>query len=203
MALVLVLFLVPTAAAHTAIYSTDGLIRGSIGLLNEPAVTFQQTGLDACFTQNVTTSPRPAVAVNPGALTATLRAPDGQTFTMGLVAQFGRPGCITFDDPLLLTRAGQYTVDITGTVNGSSIASYSVNAGGPVMDQGDLTFPDSNVASTLALAQQVANLQADLTAAQARIADLEDGHDDGRFAPGAPAALLMIGLAGLVALRRR
>lgn len=206
--------LAPAASAHTAIFSTDGKVRGSIGLLNEAVVTYSKTGLDACFTENVTVvapATRPPVAVNPGNLTATLRAPNGQTLTMGLAAQFGRTGCVSFTEPLVLTQPGQYLMDISGSVNGSLISSTGVLAGGAVEDLGNVTFPDATIKTNIELQATIDSLTAQLTALQGRLVAVETAQaehesaakdSDGRFAPGAPTALIIVGLAALVAARR-
>src|SRR5688572_14506283 len=100
---------IPAASAHSPAYSADDKVRASIGLLNEPVSTYMSTGLDICFTQNTTTSPRPAITVTDlTALTATLKSPDGKAFSRDLGNQFGRAGCVTFNTPLVLTRPGQY-----------------------------------------------------------------------------------------------
>ena len=200
--------LVPAASAHTAIYSADDLVRGSVGLLNEPTSTYSVTGLDVCFTQNTTASPRPRVNVgNAGALTATLTAPDGSVHEADLEIPFGKPNCVTFADPLVLTQPGQYYVDLTGSINGTTFNAQDIKAGGAVLDRANITFPATGVLSDVQLADRIAalearigSLEADLAAAEAEDAD-ED--KDNAFAPGAPAALLIIGLAALVALRRR
>lgn len=191
----------PAVTAHTAIYSADDQVRGSVGLLNEPVSTYAVTGLDVCFTENVTTSPRPAVNVgNPGAFTASLKAPDGSVHRADLEVPFGRPNCLTFADPLVLTQPGQYLVDLSGSINGTSFAVTGIKAGGEVLDRAALTFPDAGVASNLELAGQVAALQARLDAVEAAQASQDD---EGKFAPGAPLVALLAVLVGIVALRRR
>ena len=201
------ILLAPAASAHAAIYSADNKVRGSVGLLNEPASTYTVTGLDLCFSQN-TAAPRPAVNVgNAGALTATLRAPDGSVHEADLEIPFGKSNCVTFADPLVLTQPGQYYVDLAGSINGTTFDVKDVVAGGAVIDRSNITFPHTGVLSDVQLADRIAALEArlatleqDLVAAEAERAD-DDKND--QFAPGAPAAFLMVGLAALVALRRR
>lgn len=198
--------LMPVASAHTAIGSADGKVRASVGLLNEPVSTYAVTGLDICFTQNVTTSPRPPVAVgNAGAFVATLHAPNGATHAADLEVPFGRTNCLTFADPLVLTQPGQYTVDLQGSINGTTVTATGIKAGGEVADRAALTFPDAAVPNDKELDGKVAALQAKLDALQARLdaMDAEEESDEGKFAPPAPATLLMVGLAGLVAILRR
>ena len=202
--------LAPAASAHTAVFSADGKVRGSVGLLNEPTVTYQQTGLDACFTENNTA--RTPLTVDLGALTATLKAPNGQTHSTALKNQFGRAGCVTFLDAFVPTLPGQYTVDITGTINGSAIAVTGVAAGGPVTDQGNVTFPAVNVPDLLALQASNTALQSALSNLTLQVADLSGQVDALRLhpskdakasSPGAPAALILVGLAALAAVVRR
>lgn len=206
-ALLATALLAPVASAHTAIYSADGLVRGSVGLLNEPVSTYAVTGLDVCFTHNVTTSPRPAVNVgNAGNFTVLLRAPNGATHTADVEVPFGKPNCLTFTDPLVLTQPGQYVVDLSGSINGTTFGVTGVKAGGEVVDRAGLTFPDANVPNDKALDEKVAALQARVDSLEAAQTDDEDvvaDTDEGEFAPPAPATLLMLGLAGLVALLRR
>lgn len=203
----LAVLVAPAASAHTAVFSADNKVRGSVGLLNEPVSTYAVTGLDVCFSQNTATTPRPAVNVgNAGALTATLRAPDGTVHEADLEVPFGRPNCVTFADPLVLTQPGQYSVDLAGSINGTTFDAKDIAAGGAVLDRGNITFPATGVLSDVQLADRIAALEAriatleqDLAAAEA---ERQDERRDNQFAPGAPAALLMVGLAAFVALRR-
>lgn len=208
-ALVCAALLAPAAQAHTSVVSGDGKYRAVVGLLDEPVVTSQKTGLDVCFTLNDTArTPLPLGNLND--VTAQLQAPDGSTLNGTLAGQFGRSGCYQFAQPFVLTQPGQYVVHLTGALNktatqsGTPIAFRSVAAGGAVQDAAGLTFPDTGVPSTLAL-------QSTIDALEARIAQLEAGaraddaaaaDEEGQFAPGAPAALLMVGLAALAAVRR-
>lgn len=186
----------PAASAHTAAYSADGKVRASVGLLNEPVVTYKDTGLDLCFTQNQTVSPRtPITSVNPGALTAILVAPGGERLQQPLSSQFGRPGCFTFSDPLVLTEAGVYHLDLSGDVNGTryDLTGIVVGSSEGVGERGEVTWPTPGVATNLELQDQVAALEA-------RIAELESA--DPKQAPLPTAALLVVGLAALAAVRR-
>lgn len=185
--------LAPSLVAHTSVFSADGKVRVVVGQLNEPVSTYAVSGLDVCFQHNTTA--RPAIAsadIRPDELVATLRSPDGHELTNGLRAQFGRPGCYTFEEPYVLTRPGQYVVDLTGLVNGTAVAFSSITAGGPVVDRADITFPDE-VASA-------ADLESRLAALEARMEVADDG--DGKGAPAPTAALLVVGL-GLLAVVRR
>ncbi|MEK6976013.1 MAG: hypothetical protein AABY18_06695 [Candidatus Thermoplasmatota archaeon] len=202
------LVLVPVASARTDAFSVDGKVVASVGLLGEPVTTYAVTGLDVCFTHNMA-APRTAIAVNDtmaNLLRVTLTAPSGATFGANhpLKAQSGHAGCITFDEPLMLTEAGQYVVGITmagsAPFNGTTFALAGVKAGGPVLDRSEITFPATSVPTELELKAQVEALEARLALLEAEQAAQGEGSE---FAPGAPAALLLVGLAGLAALRRR
>jgi hypothetical protein len=202
-------FLAPSVTAHSAIFSADQQVRASVGLLNEPVSTYAVTGLDVCFTQNTTTSPRPPVAVtNAGDFTALLHAPNGATHAADLEVPFGKPNCLTFSDPLVLTLPGQYTLDLSGSINGTTISGTLVKAGGEVVDRATLTFPDAGVPDDKALDEKVSGLQSRLAALESRTTAIEDGQaqsdsDEGKFAPAPTSTILMLGLAGLVAVLRR
>ena len=197
---------VPGAAAHTAAYSVDGKVRASVGFLNEPVVTYKDTGLDLCFTQNQTASPRTALTdVNPGALTATLHAPGGQTLHQDLAAQFGKPGCFQFAKPLVLTQAGVYHLDLSGDINGTRYDRTGIVVGSAngIEDRGEVTWPDEGVPTNLELQDRVADLEDELAGLQNRVAAQEDAAAKDKGAPAPAAALLLVGLAALAAVRRR
>lgn len=185
----------PAATAHSAIFSADEKVRGSIGLLNEPVSTYAVTGLDACFSQNTAATPRPPVNIPdadndnvPDAETefqATLTSPSGDVFEAALEIPFGRDNCVTFEHPLVLTEPGQYLVDIFGRLNGTIIDSKAVLAGGEVIAREEITFP-ANVSSDQDLERRIAALEAD--------------SDKGIPAPA--AALTFALLAALAAVRR-
>lgn len=195
----------PAASAHTAVFSADDQVRASVGLLNEPVSTYTVTGLDVCFSQNTASSPRPAVNVgNAGAFTARLMAPDGAVHEADLEIPFGRPNCITFTDPLVLTKPGQYTIDLAGSINGTTFDAKGVLAGGAVLDRSNITFPHTGVLSDVQLAERIAALESRIAGLEQDLAAAEADKDDAsEFAPGAPAALLLVGLAAFAALRRR
>ncbi|MHB1261882.1 MAG: hypothetical protein ACYC2H_09230 [Thermoplasmatota archaeon] len=179
----------PLASAHTSVVSTDGKVRVSIGQLNEPVSTYAVTGLDVCFTLNNTArTPIPGTSIDHLGLSATLRSAGGAELKQDLKAQFGKPGCYTFAEPYVLTEAGQYVVDLSGNVNGTSIDVKAVKAGGVVIDRSEITFPAEGVPSDLDLEARIAALEA------------QNGQDKGIPAPA--AALLMLGLAALAAVRR-
>lgn len=195
----------PAVTAHTSVTSSDGEYRIVVGQLEEPVVTHQKTGLDLCFTLN--DAARTPLTINPGDFEGTagfvkLKSPSGQELSMGLRSQFGRPGCYQFTDPYILTEPGQYTLDFAGNVNGTAVQFAGVNAGGVVVEAATIAFPGALDAASQELA-------ANVTALAARVAQLESDLEtamekkESEFAPGAPAALLMVGLAGLVAVLRR
>jgi MYXO-CTERM domain-containing protein len=188
----------PAASAHTSVFSADGKVRVVVGQLNEPVSTYAVSGLDVCFQSN-TTARTPVAGVNPGSITAVLRAPNAAQLKQDLKAQFGRAGCFTFSEPYVLTMPGQYVVDLSGIVNGSAISFTGVAAGGAVVDRSDITFPEPSVPSD-------AELQAKVTALEARVASLEATHtssDSDKKSPAPVAAWMMVGLAALAATRRR
>lgn len=190
----------PAAEAHTDILSADGRLRASVGLLAEPVATSSVTGLDVCFTHNGTAPSRPALAVgDPRALQATLRAPGGAQHTAFLEVQPGRPHCVTFADPLVLTQPGQYLIDLAGSINGTTFSAAGVAAGEAVLDQSTITFPDDRLPPDQEMQDRIAALES-------RIATLEaaaQAPQGDQFAPGPPPALLLASLAALVALLRR
>jgi len=191
--------LLPAASAHTVSVSGDGKVRAVIGQLNEPVSTYAVSGLDICFSDNTTAS-HPAIAsVDLGALTATLRSPGGQTLSQALKNQFGRPGCVTFTEPYVLTQPGQYVVDLGGKVANSTFALTGIAAGGAVVDRADITFPDSGVASNLALETRVAALEHKVDALSASAASTPTPTQK---SPAPVAAYLMAALAVLAAVRR-
>jgi hypothetical protein len=193
--LLLLALAAPAVVAHTAVYSEDGRVRGSLGLLNEPVSTYAVTGLDACFTHNTTSTPRPAIGgINPGNFTATLRSPSGQTHTAPLEVPFGRPNCLTFEEPLVLTEPGQYLVDLSGILNGTTIEVRDIRAGGVVIDRAEITFP-ATVASDEELERRIAGLEA-------KVAALEAEPEATKGAPAPVAALTFVLLAVLAAARR-
>lgn len=129
----------PSAAAHTTVFSSDGKYRIVVGQLEEPVVTQQKTGLDLCFTLNTTA--REPVAIDLSAVQATLVSPGGEELSQELRTQFGRPGCYQFEKPYVLTEPGQYTLSLSGDLNGTALAFTGVNAGGTVEDHEEIRFP--------------------------------------------------------------
>lgn len=194
----LCLLLLPAAQAHTAVESGDGRVRASVGLLDEPVSTYAVTGLDLCFTQNTQEAPRPPVSgLNPGNLSATLRSPSNESFAAALEIPFGRPNCVTFANPLVLTEPGQYLVDFRGTVDGSPFEARGVKAGGEVVDRAAITFPDTDVPSDAELRDELAAVRAEVAALRA------DAQDEDRGAPMPAAALLLAAVVALAAALRR
>ena len=177
----------PAATAHTTVFSADERVRGSIGLLNEPVSTYAVTGLDVCFSQNTAAPRAPVDVADPADFTATLRSPNGETHSVAVEVPFGRPNCLTFETPLVLTEPGQYHVDLTGSINGTTLDVKDAKAGGEVIPREEITFP-ATVSSDEDL--------------EARIAALEVADDDERGIPAPAAALVFVLLAGLAAVRR-
>jgi hypothetical protein len=192
----------PAASAHTAAYSTDGKVRASVGFLNEPVVTYKDTGLDVCFTQNQTASPRTPIGdLNAGALSATLTAPNGQTLHKDLTTQFGRPGCVTFRDPLVLTQAGVYHLDLSGAINGTTYALTGIVVGSTagIGERASVTFPDAGVPTNLDLKASVDSLAGRLDALETKV---DAAPAPTHKSPGVMPAFLLVSLALLAAARR-
>jgi hypothetical protein len=187
----------PAASAHTAVFSADDRVRGSIGLLNEPVSTYTVTGLDVCFSHNTAAPRAPLDSLDPSTFTAVLKAPSGATHTEALVVPFGRANCLTFETPIVLTEPGQYLVDLSGSLNGTTIDVKDVKAGGSVIPREEITFP-AQVASD-------EELEARITVLEDRLAALQQGQAGGEEEKGAPApvaALTFVLLAALAAARR-
>ena len=214
----LALLLAPAATAHTSVFSADGKLRVVVGQLNEPVVTYAKSGLDVCFQAN-TTARTPVAGVNPGAITVSLIAPSGARLTQPLAAQFGRTGCFQFQDPYVLTEAGQYTADLQGTVNGTAFSFTRVIAGGAVDNVTAVTFPATSVmtnehltkakadkAELEGLRTRVQQLEADKAALENRVKALEQARATGtgtaKESP-MPVALLVLGLLAALAVARR
>lgn len=193
------LLLAPVASAHQAAYSVDNKYRFSVGHLNEPITTYVKTGLDLSLTLN--DASRTAIPqLNPGNLTATLVAPDGNHLSLPLQNQFGTVNHFTFTQPYILTQSGVYHLTVTGLVFGSAVNFENVAVGSttPVPAMSNVTFPASKVATNLELQDQV-------TALQARIAALE-AKPTAKGAPGVDAmpamVLLLLATVAVVARRR-
>lgn len=182
----------PAASAHTAVFSADEKVRGSVGLLNEPVSTYAVTGLDLCFSQNTAAPRAPINVADAGDFEATLRSPSGATHSVALEVPFGRANCLTFETPLVLTEPGQYLVDLTGSINGTTFDVKDVKAGGEVIARETITFP-AIVASDEVLEERIRILEN-------KIDDL-DG-EDSKGAPAPAAALTFVLLAMLAAVRR-
>ncbi|MFO1534339.1 MAG: hypothetical protein ABR586_01605 [Thermoplasmatota archaeon] len=202
------LLVAPAASAHQTAYSVDQKYRFSIGHLNEPVTTYVKTGLDVGFTLN--DAARTAVPqLNPGNLTATLVAPNGETLSMALQNQFGTVNHFTFTSPYVLTQSGVYKLRLTGSVFGSAvnIDGIAVGSTNPVPPLGNVTFPDSHVPTNAELRDQVQTLQARLAELEGRQNALEaqSGTSTAKGAPSLPAApaLVLLLAAVAVAARRR
>lgn len=190
-----VLLAVPAASAHTAYTTADGKYRLAVGNLNEPVYTFVKTGLDVIITSN-DTARTPFPISNPGDLTATLIAPDGHTLSQPLTKQFGTVNRLTFQEGYVLTQPGQYKVHLVGTINGTAIDA-TINDAGVLGDQKDITFPDTQVPSSLELASRVAALEQQVSAMSA-----SSSAPATHKSPAPVAAYLVIALAVLAAARR-
>lgn len=213
--------LAPVAAAHSHVESDDGRYEFTIGLLNEPVVTYDKTGLDLCVKQMPANHDEleaqgiqvqgTAVAVDVSTVTVTLWSPSGQSLSQPLKAQFGRVGCYQFLDPIVLTLQGQYTVDVAGTVNGTALRITGIKAGGAVGNESSLTFPASHIDSLETLSTKQADHAAELAKLRQQVAGLSSEvtamkkaqSTGAQGAPGLSLVGVLLALGGVALARRR
>ena len=143
------------ASAHEHV--TVGEYELTVGWRDEPAVAGFVNGIDLGI---VNGTGAPVVGVE-GNLTAVLSTGPASSTPKALQPQFGRDGWYTFD--VIPTRAGSYTLRLTGTLGSTSVnVSVILDAVSPASD---LAFP---VADPTA-----GDLQNRLDAANAQISGLQ------------------------------
>lgn len=194
------LLLLPAASAHNTYYSPDNKYRVVVGQLNEPVITYSKTGLDVCFTTNTTA--RDPITFDTGGITATLVAPDGKVLTQPLKGQFGRAGCYQFQDAYVLTKPGQYKVNLAGSLNGSPVDLKDMIAGGVVGDETTLTFPDAGVSSRQTLVTENAALTDRVNSLESRLKVLEGASSKGAPSLAALGTMVAVLGAAMVASRK-
>lgn len=181
----------PAALAHTTQDTGDGQYLITVGNRNEPVYTYVPTGLDLIIREN-NTERTPVLNAHLQDLEATLVAPNGETMTRTLVAQFGNPGRYSFDEGYTLSEPGEYFLELEGDLFGSTVDDRILVGSGPLEER--TFFPDENIMSP-------AEMQQHITALEARLAALEV--DDGNPAPGLAIPLAMVALVGAALLRNR
>lgn len=184
------------ASAHKTTYTPDGKVKIVWGFLNEPAVTYSKTGLDLILSDNATGAP---IEGSEKTLNASLVLGDAE-HDFVLSAQHGQKGRYT--DVVTLTRPGLYSLRLQGTVNGSAV-DLTIPAAHEIKDVSETYFPD---------APSMGEMQADIAALKAKVgtqsatpAPVTDQNGGGNPvpAPGLAIILAALGVAALVAMRRR
>lgn len=105
----------------------------TVGMLNEPVFTEVRTGLDLIIRNAADDSPLENLE---NSLMAEITAPSGETRTLELSPQFGKPGY--YKDDYILTQPGTYIIRIHGFIDDLEIdESYPREVG----DVADLRFP--------------------------------------------------------------
>jgi hypothetical protein len=137
-----------------------------IGWKAEPAVVGSLNGLDMHIILHGPANATGPVVGAEADLSATLSS-NGQSAVKAVAPQDGVPGGYTFE--VIPSRAGAYSVRITGTLNGTPI-NVSVALDEPAA-AGDLEFPASDPTNAQ-LAEQLAEAQRGLQAANQSLAAL-------------------------------
>ena len=133
--LTLILFLTLALAHDTKIVGPEGgtQYKVTVGMLNEPAFSEVRSGLDLIIRNAADDSP---VANLENSLLADITAPTGETRTLTVSPQFGKPGY--YKDDFILTEPGTYTIRIHGFIGDLAVdESYPREVG----DVADLRFP--------------------------------------------------------------
>jgi hypothetical protein len=197
------------ATAHKTAYSSDNKIRIVWGFLNEPAVTMTKNGLDLRIVDNATAYNIPELQ---STLNVSIRYGDDTHAFTDLAGQFGKPGYYT--GTITPTKAGLYTLHVSGTVNGTTI-DMDIPAQHEIEAIEDTYFPEMDApGDTAALQQRVADLEAKVAALDAKLKTQATTPTDTttqpssttKPAPGFEAALglgALAAVAAVLALRRR
>lgn len=163
----LALAIVPTAAAHKTVYTTDGKIKIAWGFLNEPAVTWTKSGLDLVLADNATGAPITGAA---DTIEVHLKYGDKELHLDDLAGRFGAPGAYT--QAVTLTKPGLYAINIHGTINGSVI-DMDIAAAHEIADVEETFFPEAESPFAEDEEGDDAALLDEITALKARVAALE------------------------------
>ena len=165
----LLLAFAPTATAHASQNSADGKVRVTWGLLSEPGYTHEKNRLDLIL-RDPATGAGLGGAESAG-LHIELKYGD-EEYDLGNVtvnrgakgSSFAGVGNYTSQHYLYLTRAGIYTLHISGTFNGSEI-DLEIPATHEYGPMSDIMFPDE--------IEIGGGASTDLSAIEARLAALE------------------------------
>jgi hypothetical protein len=186
------------AAAHEH-YTTDPY-EFTVGWSAEPAIVGAPNGLDVGIEIHGPANATDPVGGAEGDLTVTLMS-GGQSAVKAIAPQDGRPGWYTF--AFIPTRAGAYSVKVTGTLNGTAInftaplenAEAADEYQFPVADPTPSKLQEQLSDARAALAAEHANA----TAIAARVSALETAGPNSNSASSAASTAMLIGLLGLVA----
>lgn len=209
-AAIALLLIVPSVAAHNTVESDDGEYFITIGHSNEPTTTWMKTGLDLTIRENVDGEGGDEVPGAHNTLTATYISPGGEEMTQPLETQHGAVGRYSFSDPFYLTEPGQYRLQLSGTIENTTVdGTYDVS--GPVPAWGEATFPDVNTMTNGELQDEIADLASQVAALQSQVDQLEaeadahadEGDDAGTTTPGPGFVLVALAMVALAFLARR
>lgn len=168
LAAMLVVALVPVAAAHSSGNTADGKIRVTWGMLDEPATTDSKNRLDLVVRWAENSTGISGVAAMD--LHVELAYGD-EELPITLVAQRGREeeGRYTSSTPILLTQPGVYTLNVKGVINGTEV-DVSI-AGHEIGKLDEFAFPpreSESAPDTSALEARIAELEARIVALEAK-----------------------------------
>lgn len=176
----LALALSPTAAAHASANSTDGKVRITWGLLEEPGFTNEKTRLDLIIRDATTMAGIGGIL--PANITELSLHYGEEEYSLGNITlnrgvksgAFAGPGNYTSANFVYLTRPGIYTLHIKGTIEGSEVdleipAAHEYESMSEIMFPGEIEI-GAEPTDTSALEARIAKLETDLAALKAELA---------------------------------
>ena len=199
------LALAPAASAHERYFSDDDTVMIILGEQNEPVYTYDWTNLDLIVRDNATGASISGVEAT---LNVTLIAPNGEELSLPIEPQHGEEGRYEFVEDYFLTMPGQYKARLEGTINGTDVTGEYLLPG-PRGAMDGQAFPHPVESDLRTLHETTADLQAQIDALEAQLAELEeagsgeDGTTQASTNAPAPAALALVATLGALAVLAR